>query len=69
MLPEPIKWYCQGFGFLCQEIMIMCRIQYKKYLNISQRQQYYSHLDVRLKSSLMDIICHPCGIFEGILRP
>ena len=66
--PDPVMWYCQGFGYLWQSLMMSWMIFSSNDLNVSHRNQVNNSSDVMLATYVMTFECHTCGIFKGILH-
>ena len=64
--PEPVRWYCRGFGFLWQALMFNRMLWTRKDLNICHRKQVNDSPNMKLVTSLINFQCQPCGIFEGL---
>ena len=64
--PNPIKWYCRGFGFLWQEFMLDFMLWNKNDFKVSHRNQVNAPYNMNLVTSQMYFECQPCGIFEGL---
>ena len=64
--PDPVRWSCRGFGYLCQVFVLIWMIVSKNYLKVSHRKQFNAPSNMKLTTSLMNYECQPCGIFEGL---
>ena len=64
--PDPVKWYCRGFGFLWQSFMLNWMLWTKNDFNVSHRKQVNYPSNMNLMKSLMNFECQPCVIFEGL---
>ena len=64
--PDPIRWSCRGFGFLWQSFMLNWMLWTKNDLQIFHRKHVNVSLNMKLVTSLINVECQPCGIFEGL---
>ena len=66
VLPDPIRWSCSGFGFLWQAFMLNWMLWAKNDLQIFQRKHVNVSPNMKLVTSLINLECQPCVIFEGL---
>ena len=64
--PDSVRWYCRGFGFLWQAFMLNLMLWTKNDLKIFCRNQVNASPNMKLVTSLINVECQPCGIFEGL---
>ena len=64
--PDPVRWYCRGFGFLWQAFMLNWMLWTKNDLQIFHRKHVNVSPNMKLVTSLINFECQPCGIFEGL---
>ena len=64
--PDPVIWFCRGFGFLWQAFMLNWMLWTKNDLKIFHRKQVNASPNMKLVTSLMNFEFQPCGIFEGL---
>ena len=64
--PDPVRWYCRGFGFLLQSFVLNWMLWTKNDVKVSHRKQVNALSNMKLVTSLINFECHPCGIFEGL---
>ena len=62
--PDPVRWSCIGFGFLCRAFILNWMLWNKNDLKIFHRKQVNASPNMKLVTSLMNLECQPCGIFE-----
>ena len=62
--PDLVRWYCQGFGYLWQSLMVSWMLWSKNDLKVSHRNEFNAPSNMELETSLMNFECHSCGIFE-----
>ena len=63
--PDPVRWSCRGFGSLWQAFMLIWMLWSKNDLKVFHRKQVNDPSNMKLTTHLMNLECHPCGIFEG----
>ena len=64
--PDPVRYSCRGFGFLCQAFMLNWMLCTNNELKIFHRKQVNASPNMKLVTSLMNFKFQPCGIFEGL---
>ena len=61
----PVRWSCQGFGYLWQAFMVIWMLGSKNVLKVSHRKKVNYPSNMKLGTSLISFECQPCQIFEG----
>ena len=64
--PYLVSWSCRGFDFLWCAFMYNWIPWTNNYFNVSHRKQANAPPNIKLMTSLMNVECQPCGIFEGL---
>ena len=61
--PNPVRWSCQGFGFLWQAFMLNWMLWTNNDFKVSHRKQVKATSNMKLVTSLIKFEFRPCGIF------
>ena len=61
---DPVRWSCQGFGFLWQALLLNWVLWTNNDLKVSHRKQFSGPSNMKLVTSLVDFECQSFGIFE-----
>ena len=64
--PDPVIWFCRGFGFIWRAFMLNWMLWNKNDLKIFHMKQVNASPNMKLVTSLMNFEYPPCGIFEGL---
>ena len=59
--PDPVRWYCRGFGFLWQAFILNRMLWTKNDLKICHRKQVNAPSNMKLVTSLMNFEWQLCG--------
>ena len=62
---DPVRWSCRGFGILWQAFMLNWMLWTNNEFKVSHRKQVNANSNMKLMTSLINIECQSCGIFEG----